>query len=184
MSEHDRHALTTPPAAGRPAVVLVGAPGAGKSTIGRRLARALNLPFTDSDHLIEEAHGATCGEIYSRQGEEAFRETEARHVAEALLCRGVVSLGGGAVLREDNREALRPHVVVWVDVSPAEGARRTAAENTRPVLASENPEEHYRVLLEARAPLYREVATYRVRTDQRTPAQLVAEILGLMDNLD
>lgn len=169
---------------GRPTVVLIGAPGAGKSTIGRRLARALNMPLTDSDALIEAAENATCGEVFSRLGEAAFREKEAIHVAEALEHQGVVSLGGGAVLHPDSRARLRSHVVVWVDVSAAEGARRTAAENTRPVLAAADPKAHYRDLLEQRAPYYREVATYRVRTDGRTPAQLVAEILGLMDNLD
>ncbi|NLF91857.1 MAG: AAA family ATPase, partial [Corynebacterium marinum] len=82
----------------RPKVVLVGPPGAGKSTIGRRLARALSLPLVDSDQLIEEEAGKSCGEVFSELGEPAFRELEARHVQQALGTGGVVSLGGGAVL--------------------------------------------------------------------------------------
>ena len=177
----------------RPKVVLVGPPGAGKSTIGRRLARALSLPLVDSDQLIEEETGRSCGEVFSELGEPAFRELEARHVADALTTGGVVSLGGGAVLTDSTRELLSHHCVVWIDVSVEEGVRRTAHESTRPVLAAEDvefrnvvaedPAAHYRNLLEQRAPLYHEVADFRVRTDGRAPQQSVADILGFLDTL-
>ncbi|AWB84099.1 shikimate kinase [Corynebacterium liangguodongii] len=165
----------------RPRVVLVGPPGAGKSTIGRRLASALNLPVVDSDELIEQGEGKPCGEVYVEHGEEAFRELEAVYVARALCTSGVVSLGGGAVLSEATRNLLQSHTVVWIDVSPEEGVRRTANETSRPVLNAVDPAKHYRELLEAREPFYREVADHRVRTDERPPQRVVAEVLGIID---
>ncbi|MDO4686354.1 MAG: shikimate kinase [Corynebacterium sp.] len=164
-----------------PRVVLVGPPGAGKSTIGRRLAHALNTSLVDSDALIEAEYGRPCGEVYADLGEAAFREVEAVKVAEALETSGVVSLGGGAVVTESNRELLAHHAVVWIDVSATEGVRRTAAEGTRPVLEADNPMERYQQLLDQRMPLYREVAGYRARTDGRTPQQVVADVLNYLE---
>lgn len=167
---------------GSPRVVLVGPPGAGKSTIGRRLARAMNLPLVDSDELIAKGEGMPTGEVFSELGEERFREVEAEYVARSLASGGVVSLGGGAVLTESTRKLLQAHNVVWIDVSVEEGVRRTSGNNSRPVLMSDDPEAHYRALLESREPYYREVAMHRVRTDSRPPQRLVAEILALIDS--
>lgn len=166
----------------RPIVVLIGPPGAGKSTIGRRLSRALNTELVDSDELIEIATGKACGDVFAELGEPAFRELEAIHVADALRHEGVVSLGGGAVLTQSTRELLKGHDVVWIDVSVEEGVRRTSGERTRPVLLADDPIEHYRHLLEQRRPLYREVASYRVRTNTRSPQQVVAEVLNHIEN--
>ncbi|MFP7365672.1 shikimate kinase [Corynebacterium callunae] len=165
-----------------PIVVLVGLPGAGKSTIGRRLARALNTELVDSDELIEKSYGKACGQIFTELGEPAFREVEAVQVAEALKSTGVVSLGGGAVLTESTRELLKHHEVVWIDVPVEEGIRRTIGERTRPVLQAADPVQHYRNLVEKRTPLYEEVASYRLRTKDRSPQQVVAAVLHHIEN--
>lgn len=167
-----------------PVLVLVGMPGAGKSTIARRLGRALNLPVVDTDQIIEEQHGKACGEIFEEKGEPAFRTIEAETVAAALHEPGILSLGGGAVLTPSTRQLLLKHDVIWLDVSAEEGARRTAGDVNRPILAAEDPVAHYRELHETRAPFYQEVMSFRVRTDQRKPQQVVADILGYLDTLD
>lgn len=170
--------------ASAPRVVLVGPPGAGKSTIGRRIASALNLPIVDSDLLIEQAHGKACGEIFSELGEERFRELEAGCVAQALATGGGVSLGGGAVLTPSTRQLLQRHTVVWIDVTAEEGIRRTAGSTSRPVLQADDPAQHYRDLLATREPFYREVANYRVRTDSRPPQRVVAEVLSIIESTE
>ncbi|WP_157109046.1 shikimate kinase [Corynebacterium aquilae] len=160
-----------------PTVVLVGLPGAGKSTIGRLLAQRLGQPFVDSDLMIEQESGKACGDVFTELGEPAFRELEARVVAEALTRHGVVSLGGGAVVTASTRQLLKRHTVAWIDVSVEEGVRRTMAENTRPVLNAEDPAQRYRQLFVTREPLYTEVATARVVTDGRAPADIVDSII-------
>lgn len=187
FNEHDTPSATELVAAvpamvnSAPRVVLVGLPGSGKSTIGRRVASALNLPIVDSDVLIEQGEGKACGEVYAELGEGAFRELEIGYVARALATGGVVSLGGGSVVTEEVRALLQRHTVVWIDVSAEEGIRRTADDSTRPVLDGEDREQRYRELVVEREPYYREVATFRVRTDERPPQRVVAEILGFIE---
>lgn len=187
FNEHDAPSATELVAAApamvnsAPRVVLVGLPGSGKSTIGRRVASALNLPIVDSDVLIEQGEGKACGEVYAELGEEAFRQLEVGYVARALATGGVVSLGGGSVVSEEVRALLQRHTVVWIDVSADEGIRRTADDSTRPVLGGEDRERRYRELVVEREPYYREVATFRVRTDERPPQRVVAEILGFIE---
>lgn len=167
-----------------PQVVLVGPPGAGKSTIGRRLSRALHTPLIDTDALIEQREGKRCGEIFSEYGEPRFREIEEEVVAEALHENGIVSLGGGAVISEKTRAALADHNVVYLEVTVEEGVRRTAGDANRPVLAAEDPAEHYRALYEFRRPFYEEVASFKARSDTRSPQRVVAEILSYLDYMD
>lgn len=166
-----------------PTLVLVGPPGAGKSTIGRRVARALNIPLIDTDQIIAERFGRECGEVFADLGEEKFREIEADVITEVLDKHGVLSLGGGAVLTQATRESLYEHPVVWIDVSAEEGFRRTSRDQSRPVLAAEDRRGHYQKLLDDREALYREVSDFRVRSDSRSPQRLVAEILSFLDTL-
>ncbi|MBF6435812.1 shikimate kinase [Nocardia cyriacigeorgica] len=162
-----------------PRVVLVGPPGAGKSTIGRKLARELGVQLYDTDAGIEQETGRTIADIFATDGEAEFRKIEEQVVRRAILDEpGVVSLGGGAVLSENTRALLREHTVVYLEISVAEGLRRTGTSNARPLLNGADPGAKYRELMRRRRPLYREVATVRVRTDGRSPGRVVKMILG------
>jgi len=162
-----------------PRVVLVGPPGAGKSTIGRKLARELGVDLYDTDAGIERETGRTIPEIFAEDGEPEFRRIEERVVRRAILAeRGVVSLGGGAVLSANTRALLRNRTVVYLEISVAEGLRRTGTSNQRPLLNGDDPGAKYRELMRTRRPLYREVATVRVRTDGRSPSRVVRMILS------
>ncbi|MBY4130505.1 shikimate kinase [Rhodococcus fascians] len=162
-----------------PYAVLVGPPGAGKSTIGRRLAQALNLNLFDTDVAIEKETGRTIADIFSRDGEPTFRQIEERVVAGALASHdGIVSLGGGAVLSASTRALLARHRVVYLEISVAEGLRRTGANANRPLLAGPDPRAKYQELMRHRRPLYRSVATVRVRTDSRSPSRVVGQLVS------
>ena len=171
-----------PPA--RPVLVLVGPPGAGKTTIGRILARRLGVGFTDVDALVVERAGKSVSDVFLQDGEPAFRELEREVVARALdgadAVDGVLALGGGSVLAAETRERLRGHVVVHLSVGMADGLRRTGLSTARPLLAGVNPRATFRALLDARAPLYREVATVEVATDRRTTGQVVRAVLAAL----
>ncbi|MBF6348607.1 shikimate kinase [Nocardia flavorosea] len=162
-----------------PRVVLIGPPGAGKTTIGRKLARELGVELYDTDAGIEETSGRSIPEIFAGDGEPGFRRLEEEVVGRALHNqRGVVSLGGGAVLSESTRALLRECTVVYLEISIAEGLRRTGATNTRPLLGGADPDTKYREIMRIRRPLYREVASVRVRTDGRSPGRVVRAIMG------
>nr|WP_228001556.1 shikimate kinase [Nocardia australiensis] len=165
-----------------PRVVLVGPPGAGKSTIGRKLARELGVELYDTDIGIERETGRTIPEIFATDGEPEFRRIEEQVVRRAILAeRGVVSLGGGAVLSKDTRALLRNRTVVYLEISVAEGLRRTGASTARPLLNGADPSAKYRELMCKRRPLYREVATVRVRTDGRSPGRVVRMIMTKLE---
>ena len=159
-------------------VILVGPPGAGKSTIGRKLARELGVSLYDTDAGIEEDTGRSIPEIFATDGEPEFRRIEERVVRRAVLDEhGVVSLGGGAVLSEATRELLRGRTVIYLEISVAEGLRRTGASTNRPLLNGDDPGAKYRELMRIRRPLYREVASIRIRTDGRSPGRVVRAVL-------
>ncbi len=160
----------------RPTIVLVGPPGAGKSTVGRLLSTHLGQPFRDTDADIEATAGKSISEIFFDHGEEHFRLLEREAVALALATHeGVLSLGGGAVLAAATRELLAGHRVVFLSVGLSDAAKRVGLSRDRPVLAL-NPRASLRTLLEQRIPLYREVADVEVETDGKTPHQVADEV--------
>lgn len=161
----------------RPAAVLVGAPGAGKSSVGEAVAAALGLPFRDTDADIAVSAGRPIPEIFVDEGEGRFRILERAAVAEALDgFGGVLALGGGAVLSADTRRLLRDHTVVYLSASLAEVVRRVGLGAGRPLLAV-NPRATLRHLLEQRRPLYEEVATITVDTGGRTVAEAAEAVV-------
>lgn len=164
----------------RPRVVLVGAPGAGKSTVGRLVAERLHVSFRDTDEDIEALFGKPVAEIFYDEGEACFRAAEVLAVAAALTeATGVLALGGGAVLAAETRAALRGHVVVQLEVGLSEAASRVGLSAGRPVLAL-NPRATLKHLLVERAPLYTEVSTAAVATDSRTPQEVVRDVLAVL----
>ena len=163
-----------------PRVVLVGPPAAGKTTVGRLLAERLGVDFVDTDDLVVAAAGKPVGDIFVDDGEEAFRALEAAAVARALERDGVLALGGGAVLAAQTRARLAGHPVVLLAASVPTSAGRVGLNRDRPLLLG-NPRQQLRALLEARLPLYREVATAAVDTDGRTPDEVADAVLALLD---
>ncbi len=162
-----------------PRAVLVGLPGSGKSTIGRRLAKALGVSLLDTDVAIEQQTGRTIADIFATDGEREFRRIEEEVVRASLAEHdGVLSLGGGAVTTPGVREALAGHTVVYLEISANEGVRRTGGNTVRPLLAGPDRAAKYRALMSDRVPLYRGVATMRVDTNRRNPGAVVRYIVS------
>lgn len=160
-----------------PCAVVIGPPGSGKTTVGRLLAEYWNVAFRDTDEDVRRTAGREISDIFTADGEESFRALEEDAVATALAeHRGVLALGGGAVLSATTRELLAEHPVVFLSVGISEGARRTGLSTARPLLAGVNPRATFRMLLEARLPLYREAATVEIETDDLAPADLVRRV--------
>ncbi|MGE3819155.1 MAG: shikimate kinase [Isosphaeraceae bacterium] len=168
----DRHGLS-----------LVGYRGTGKSTVGRRVAEALGLPFLDADAVLEARCGRSIASIFAESGEPVFRDEESRTLAE--LTGGppaVLATGGGAILRESNRSALRRFGrVVWLRATPetlAARLRRSAdALRSRPPLTALGTVGEIQTLLEVRTPLYEEVSDWVVETDGKSAEQVAREIV-------
>jgi shikimate kinase len=162
-----------------PKAVLVGLPGSGKSTIGRRLSKALGVSLLDTDVAIEQRTGRTVADIFATDGEQEFRRIEEDVVRAALADHdGVVSLGGGAVTSPGVCEALAGHTVIYLEISVREGVRRTGGNAVRPLLAGPDRAEKFRALMAKRSPLYRRVATIRVNTNRRNPGVVVRYIVS------
>lgn len=157
--------------------VLVGIPGAGKSTVGRELAKRLSVPFIDTDRIVEERAGKTVSEIFIDDGEAEFRRLEKLAVLDSLLDpNAVVSLGGGAVMDADVRNELKLQTTIWLKTSIPSALRRTSMNQNRPLLL-EAPRATLIKLLEQREGFYQEVATKVVVTDDKNIKNLVEEIL-------
>lgn len=160
-------------------ISLVGLPGSGKSTVGRHLARRLDLPFFDADAVIEQRLGSSIREFFDREGEEAFRDVEAEVIAELTAApAGVLSTGGGAVLRQANRQRLHDSgQVVYLHSSPEEVFRRLRHDVNRPLLQVADPLARLRALSAERDPLYRETAHFVIETGRPSVPTLVNMII-------
>jgi shikimate kinase len=163
-------------------VALIGYRGTGKTTVARLLAERLGWQWFDADERIEACAGSTIKEIFARGGESAFRTWEESVVAELTSCRdAVLALGGGAVLRESNRDAIRRGWVVWLSADAATILQRVAADpstaSRRPNLTTAGGLAEIQQLLAAREPLYRECADFAVATVGKSPEQVAGEIV-------
>lgn len=163
-------------ASGRPRVVLVGAPGAGKTSVGAELARRWDVELRDTDQIIEASQGSTVSDIFVDQGEAAFRRLEEAAVAASLSgFSGVLAVGGGAVLSETTRGRLAGLPIAFLDVGLAASARRVGLGATRPLLLG-NVRAQLKALLDARRPLYEQVASFTVLTDDSDVAAVADEV--------
>jgi shikimate kinase len=169
----------SPVTANRPNIFFVGLMGAGKTTVGRTVARRLNYPFFDSDHELEARCGVRIPIIFEHEGEAGFRDREAQVIAELTGRSGIVlATGGGAVLREVNRAALKANgTVVYLRASPHDLWLRTRHDRNRPLLQTEDPKGRLEALYAERDPLYREVADFIIETGKPTVAQLANMVL-------
>ena len=160
-------------------ISLVGLPGSGKTTVGRQLARRLRLPFVDSDHAIESRIGCSIREFFDREGEERFRDIEEDVLDElSKNADSVLSTGGGAVLRANNRCNLHARgKVVYLKSTPEELFRRLRHDVSRPLLQVSDPLARMRELFAVRDPLYRETAHFVLETGRPSVATLVNMIV-------
>lgn len=167
-------------------IFLIGPMGAGKSTIGRYLAELLKMEFLDSDHEIERLTGVAIALIFEIEGESGFRKREAA-VIEELTCRQniVLATGGGAILLEGNRQALRSRgAVVYLQASITTLTERTRRDRQRPLLQTADPRKKFEELMKLRDPIYRREADIVVKTDHRAPLSVAREIIARLRTKD
>jgi shikimate kinase len=166
-----------------PRAVLVGPPGAGKTTVGQLLADRWGVTFRDTDADVERTAGMSVSDIFVTEGEERFRELERAAVAAALESHdGVLALGGGAVLDPATRAALAGHTVVHLNVGSSDAAKRVGLARDRPLLI-EAPRTRLAAMLRERAPLYAEVATIVVDTSGRTPEDVAESVADAIEKV-
>ena len=166
-------------------IFLVGPMGAGKSTIGRQLAKSLKRSFFDSDKEIEKRTGVSISWIFEMEGEAGFRVREQKMIAELTGLKDIVlATGGGAILAEDNRRALRAQGhVVYLAASEEQLLKRTAKDKTRPLLQTDDPQQQIIDLLEKRDPLYRSVADVVLRTGDQSIQHTVSDVIKQLEEL-
>jgi shikimate kinase len=162
-------------------VVLVGPPGAGKSSVGRLLASRLGVPFADTDDLVAHEAGKPVGDIFIEDGEDVFRELEQSATDEAIATRrGVLALGSGSVLSPGTRDLLRGQRVVYLETAFPAVAKRSGLDGPHPPIPG-NPRGRLRQMLEERRPIYADLAWLTVTTDDRDPEQVAGEIAAAID---
>jgi shikimate kinase len=166
------------------AIVVIGFMGAGKSSVGRTLARMTGLPRFDTDEMVAERFGLTVSEIFETQGEEAFRKAEAEALQELAGKRGaIITTGGGILLRPENADLVRQlGTVVHLEADEETLFRRINRRTTRPLLRTENPRTTLTKLLQVRMPLYRAAADIKVDTSHLTHDQVAKKILNYIEN--
>ena len=163
-------------------VVLIGPPGAGKTTVGGVLAALLGVGLRDTDQAIEEQQGRSISDIFLEDGESLFRELERAEVVSSLTSHvGVLSVGGGAVMDPAAVAGLAGHPVVFLDVGIADAARRVGFNSSRPLLAV-NPRAQWIRMMDVRRPTYERLATFTVLTTGRTPQDIAADIARLLES--
>jgi shikimate kinase len=181
------HGATLAEPAPFPSIVLIGPPGAGKTTVGATLATRLGVAFADTDAIVEAAAGKPVSDIFITDGEPEFRRLERAAVATALAAQddleagagpGVIGLGGGAVMDEQTRGRLAGRRVVYLETGFADLAKRVGLDRARPLLIGTNPRAQLKALLDQRLPVYEGLAWLTVRTDGRDPDEIADEIVG------
>ncbi len=161
--------------------VLVGLMGCGKSSVGRRLAKQLDIPLIDLDEYIVKKAGKTIPEIFAEQGEEAFRDMESAALREVLGKQAVVATGGGAIMREENRELLKEHPpVIWLKASPEFLANRIDGDSNRPLIAEGETVKKLQALAEVRYPLYELCADHIVPRGEMKKRKVVKSIMRFL----
>ncbi|MDP8998472.1 MAG: shikimate kinase [Pseudomonadota bacterium] len=168
----------TKSALGKRAIVLVGLMGAGKTSVGRRLAEKMDLPFVDADHEIEVAAGKTVAEIFSDDGEDYFREGERRVIARLLENgRQVLATGGGAYMNQETRDSIKLHAVsIWLKADLDILLKRVTKRNDRPLLRNEDPADVLKRLIEVRYPVYAQ-ADVTVESRDVQHGQMVNDVI-------
>jgi shikimate kinase len=163
-------------------VILIGAPGAGKTTVGTLLADRLGVGFTDTDAVIEAAAGKPVSDIFIDDGEPEFRRLERDAVAAALAnSHGVIGIGGGAVMDTQTQSRLAGRRVVYLETGFTELAKRIGFDRPRPLLVGTNPRAQLKALLDQRLPVYDSLAWLTVITDGREPPDVAAEIAAALE---
>ncbi len=166
-------------------IFLVGPMGAGKSTVGKQLAKSLGRDFYDSDKELEKRTGVSVSWIFEMEGEEGFRIREQKIIDELTGLKDIVlATGGGVVLSEENRRVLRSRGhVVYLSASVDQLLRRTAKDKSRPLLQTENPKQRVKEILSQREPLYQDVADIELRTGEQSIQHVVSGLIKQLEQL-
>ncbi|MBV5300243.1 MAG: shikimate kinase AroK [Methylococcaceae bacterium] len=166
-------------------IYLVGLMGAGKTTIGRQLARTLKIPFYDSDKAIEERTGVDIPTIFEFEGEEGFRNREQKMIQQLTEIKGIVmATGGGAVLREENRKLLSENgFVIYLHCDVDKLLERTRRDSQRPLLNTQDPKERLESLFDQRKPLYTSIADFTIDTGILQSKDVVTQILDVYESI-